>query len=152
MFDTCGLYKCLILYLLTQYLFNCLWYEWPQTGKCQKAAVCVLLCRMLIRYLNCGLQQSMYLRDVLDNMCCRKLRETTDFEWRRSVRCYMHPSGEMSAVWVSHWCVCTWQLAYLFITALDYSVDQLFSKVITEKTNPWTDMFMLCSGRHSSIW
>ncbi|XP_076466964.1 uncharacterized protein LOC143298129 [Babylonia areolata] len=44
--------------------------------------------------LECMITQSMYLRDVLDNMCGRKLREITDFEWRRSVRCYMHPAEE----------------------------------------------------------
>ncbi|CAL1527205.1 unnamed protein product [Lymnaea stagnalis] len=35
--------------------------------------------------------QSTYLKDILENMCHRKLRETTDFEWRRSVRCYLQP-------------------------------------------------------------
>ncbi|XP_052708586.1 uncharacterized protein LOC128183562 isoform X10 [Crassostrea angulata] len=36
--------------------------------------------------------QSLYLRDILENMCNRKsLRETTDFEWRRCIRCYFHP-------------------------------------------------------------
>ncbi|XP_062608693.1 dynein axonemal heavy chain 5-like, partial [Saccostrea cucullata] len=36
--------------------------------------------------------QSLYLRDVLENMCNRKsLREPTDFEWRRCIRCYFHP-------------------------------------------------------------
>ncbi|XP_070190368.1 uncharacterized protein [Littorina saxatilis] len=44
--------------------------------------------------LECMITQSMYLRDVLDSMGSRKLREVTDFEWRRSVRCYMHPSEE----------------------------------------------------------
>lgn len=40
------------------------------------------------------LQQSLYLRDILENMCNRKsLRETTDFEWRRCIRCYFHPVG-----------------------------------------------------------
>ena len=55
----------------------------------------VRLCKVAVLFVQ---QQSMYLRDVLDNMCSRKLRETTDFEWRRSVRCYMHPSGE-THVW-----------------------------------------------------
>ncbi|XP_052089132.1 uncharacterized protein LOC127725852 isoform X10 [Mytilus californianus] len=41
--------------------------------------------------LECMVAQSLYLRDVLENMCNRKLRESTDFEWRRSVRCYYHP-------------------------------------------------------------
>ncbi|XP_035829673.1 dynein heavy chain 5, axonemal isoform X2 [Aplysia californica] len=35
--------------------------------------------------------QSTYLKDIMENMCQRKLRETTDFEWRRSVRCYLQP-------------------------------------------------------------
>ncbi|CAG5121564.1 unnamed protein product, partial [Candidula unifasciata] len=35
------------------------------------------------------INQSIYLKDILDNMCQRRLRETTDFEWRRSVRCYL---------------------------------------------------------------
>ncbi|XP_067674368.1 uncharacterized protein [Haliotis asinina] len=38
--------------------------------------------------------QSLFLRDILENMCSRKLRETTDFEWRRSIRCYMQPVDE----------------------------------------------------------
>ncbi|CAH1799095.1 unnamed protein product [Owenia fusiformis] len=36
------------------------------------------------------LTQSIFLKDVLDNMCNRKLREPTDFDWRRNVRCYLH--------------------------------------------------------------
>ncbi|XP_025098007.1 LOW QUALITY PROTEIN: dynein gamma chain, flagellar outer arm-like [Pomacea canaliculata] len=44
--------------------------------------------------LDCMITQSMYLRDVLENISTRKLRETTDFEWRRSIRCYMHPPAE----------------------------------------------------------
>ncbi|XP_059166583.1 dynein axonemal heavy chain 8-like [Physella acuta] len=35
--------------------------------------------------------QSTYLKDILENLCHRKLRDTTDFEWRRSVRCYLQP-------------------------------------------------------------
>lgn len=53
--------------------------------------------------LECMITQSMYLRDVIDNICSRKLREVTDFEWRRSVRCYMHPSEEKPSepmVWI----------------------------------------------------
>ncbi|OWF37572.1 Dynein heavy chain 5, axonemal [Mizuhopecten yessoensis] len=41
--------------------------------------------------LECMISQFLYLRDILDNMCTRKLREPTDFEWRRSIRCYFHP-------------------------------------------------------------
>ncbi|KAJ8314952.1 hypothetical protein KUTeg_007102 [Tegillarca granosa] len=41
--------------------------------------------------LECMIAQSLYLRDILENMCNRKLREPTDFEWRRSIRCYFHP-------------------------------------------------------------
>ena len=43
-----------------------------------------------------SLQQSLYLRDTLDLIVTRKLRETTDFEWRRSIRCYLQPVGEHS--------------------------------------------------------
>ncbi|XP_077977225.1 dynein axonemal heavy chain 8-like isoform X3 [Glandiceps talaboti] len=32
---------------------------------------------------------SLYLRDTLDNMANRKIREPGDFEWRRCLRCYM---------------------------------------------------------------
>nr|CAB3238692.1 dynein heavy chain 8, axonemal-like [Phallusia mammillata] len=34
-----------------------------------------------------------YLRDCMDGMTARKIRETTDFEWKRSVRFYSSPSG-----------------------------------------------------------
>ena len=34
------------------------------------------------------LKQSFYLRDTLDVMSTRKIRETTDFDWRRNTRLY----------------------------------------------------------------
>ncbi|XP_055889444.1 dynein axonemal heavy chain 8-like isoform X3 [Biomphalaria glabrata] len=40
--------------------------------------------------------QSTYLKDILENMCHRKLRETTDFEWRRSLRCYLQPDPTLA--------------------------------------------------------
>ncbi|ESO89151.1 hypothetical protein LOTGIDRAFT_229063 [Lottia gigantea] len=41
--------------------------------------------------LECMVAQSLFLRDILENLSSRKLREVTDFEWRRSIRCYLHP-------------------------------------------------------------
>ena len=40
------------------------------------------------------LQPALFLRDMIDNMCQRKLRENTDFEWRRNLRLYLHEIGE----------------------------------------------------------
>ena len=34
------------------------------------------------------LQQGMYLRDVLDDLGRRKLRDVVDFEWKRNIRFY----------------------------------------------------------------
>lgn len=34
------------------------------------------------------LKQSFYLRDTLDVMSTRKIREATDFDWRRNTRLY----------------------------------------------------------------
>ena len=34
------------------------------------------------------LQQGMYLRDVLDDLNRRKLRDVLDFEWKRNIRFY----------------------------------------------------------------
>ncbi|XP_066278010.1 uncharacterized protein [Branchiostoma lanceolatum] len=39
---------------------------------------------------------SLYLRDTLEGLGNRKLRDVTDFEWRRNIRFYMHESGEGS--------------------------------------------------------
>ena len=33
-------------------------------------------------------QQGMYLRDVLDDLSRRKLRDVVDFEWKRNIRFY----------------------------------------------------------------
>ncbi|XP_041355189.1 dynein gamma chain, flagellar outer arm-like isoform X3 [Gigantopelta aegis] len=44
--------------------------------------------------LECMITQSLYLRDTLDIIVTRKLREVTDFEWRRSIRCYLQPVEE----------------------------------------------------------
>ncbi|KAL4232681.1 hypothetical protein ACF0H5_007369 [Mactra antiquata] len=44
--------------------------------------------------LECMITTSQFLRDALDNMCQRKLREVSDFEWRRSIRCYYQPVVE----------------------------------------------------------
>ena len=62
-------------------------------------------CVYLIKRFGCNIQmspckffsfqQSLYLRDILETMCNRKqLREPTDFEWRRCIRCYFHPVGK----------------------------------------------------------
>ncbi|XP_074662754.1 uncharacterized protein LOC141915202 [Tubulanus polymorphus] len=37
---------------------------------------------------------SIYLRDVLDSMANRKIREPTDFDWRRNMRCYLQDTDE----------------------------------------------------------
>ena len=39
-------------------------------------------------------QQALYLRDCLESMTTRKIREPTDFEWRRNMRCYIQEHGE----------------------------------------------------------
>ncbi|WAR07684.1 DYHG-like protein [Mya arenaria] len=44
--------------------------------------------------LECMITTSQFLRDALDNLCQRKLREVSDFEWRRCMRCYYQPVGE----------------------------------------------------------
>lgn len=36
----------------------------------------------------CFVQQGMYLRDVLDDLSRRKLRDLVDFEWKRNIRFY----------------------------------------------------------------
>ena len=41
------------------------------------------------------LQQSYHLRDTLDHMGGRKLRELGDFEWRRCIRFYHHTKGRI---------------------------------------------------------
>ncbi|XP_053397319.1 dynein axonemal heavy chain 5-like isoform X6 [Mercenaria mercenaria] len=41
--------------------------------------------------LECMITTSQFLRDALDQLCQRKLREVSDFEWRRSIRCYYQP-------------------------------------------------------------
>ncbi|BFZ10052.1 hypothetical protein BsWGS_13093 [Bradybaena similaris] len=48
------------------------------------------------------INQSIYLKDILENMCQRKLRETTDFEWRRSVRCYLQSVQQLPAPASTH--------------------------------------------------
>ncbi|KAK6187606.1 hypothetical protein SNE40_005595 [Patella caerulea] len=52
--------------------------------------------------LECMVSQSLFLRDILENMSARKLREVTDFEWRRSIRCYLHPVEEKQEplIWI----------------------------------------------------
>ncbi|KAK3577475.1 hypothetical protein CHS0354_032326 [Potamilus streckersoni] len=53
--------------------------------------------------LECMITQSLYLRDILDNMCQRKLREPSDFEWRRSIRCYFQKTDEEKSeplIWI----------------------------------------------------
>ncbi|XP_060567478.1 dynein axonemal heavy chain 5-like [Ruditapes philippinarum] len=44
--------------------------------------------------LECMITSSQFLRDALDQLCQRKLREVSDFEWRRSLRCYYQPIVE----------------------------------------------------------
>ncbi|XP_052807484.1 dynein axonemal heavy chain 5-like isoform X7 [Mya arenaria] len=44
--------------------------------------------------LECMITTSQFLRDALDNLCQRKLREVSDFEWRRCMRCYYQPVVE----------------------------------------------------------
>ena len=36
---------------------------------------------------------ALFLRDMIDNMSNRKLREPTDFEWRRNLRFYVQDVG-----------------------------------------------------------
>ncbi|KAL5009692.1 hypothetical protein ScPMuIL_011997 [Solemya velum] len=52
--------------------------------------------------LECMITQSLYLRDILENLYNRKLREPTDFEWRRSIRCYFqsHEEKMMPLIWI----------------------------------------------------
>ena len=60
-----------------------------------------LLMYCIVQYYFHILQQSTYLKDILENMCHRKLRETTDFEWRRSVRCYLQPDPSLGKLCIS---------------------------------------------------
>ena len=38
------------------------------------------------------LQLSLWLRDILDDLCHRKLRDVGDFEWQRYLRPYLRPA------------------------------------------------------------
>jgi len=44
---------------------------------------------LIYYFLKCySLQQGMYLRDVLEDLGRRKLRDVVDFEWKRNIRFY----------------------------------------------------------------
>lgn len=43
---------------------------------------------MLILCVNHIIQQGMFLRDILDDLGKRKLRDIIDFEWKRNIRFY----------------------------------------------------------------
>ncbi|CAE1271151.1 DNAH [Acanthosepion pharaonis] len=38
--------------------------------------------------------QTNYLRDLLDSICQRKIKECSDFEWRRTIKCYLLPDAD----------------------------------------------------------
>ena len=47
---------------------------------------------MLYLYILNTYQLSMWLRDISEDLCRRKLRDVSDFEWQRFMRPYLTPS------------------------------------------------------------
>ena len=47
----------------------------------------------------------MYLRDIVDDLGKRKLRDVTDFEWKRNMRFYGNICEEGSKLMLTFYCV-----------------------------------------------
>ena len=48
----------------------------------------------LLHNVFCSLKLSLWLRDILDDLCHRKIRDIADFEWQRFLRPYLEDGEE----------------------------------------------------------
>ena len=63
------------------------------------------------------LQYSLFLRDLIDHLATRKVREVTDFEWRRYLRFYVQDIGICFSIFLLLQCD-TFTLDTLFIVSI----------------------------------